>query len=217
MIGRMQPTSLETLVERARALSSSGRRVLGITGPPGAGKSVLASRLVEALRPDAVLVPMDGFHLDDSVLDALGRHDRKGAPDTFDVGGYVSLLRRLRSADDVVYAPEFDRALEASRAAAVAVPSDVPLVVTEGNYLLLDQPGWRDVRQQLDEVWYLSVDEDVRLARLVDRHGAFGKSPAEAVAWAHGSDQRNAELVERTRQLADVQITLPFGEQPADA
>jgi len=214
MIAGMQPTPFETLVDRARALSSSGRRVLGITGPPGVGKSLLAGRLVEALHPDAALVAMDGFHLDDSVLDALGRRDRKGAPDTFDVGGYVSLLRRLRSADDVVYAPQFDRSLEAARAAAVAVPPDVPLVVTEGNYLLLDQPGWRDVRQQLDEVWYLSLDEDVRLTRLVGRHTAFGKSPADAVAWAHGSDQRNAELIERTRRLADVQVALPFAEQP---
>jgi pantothenate kinase len=210
MIGRMQPTPFATLVDRARALSSSGRRVLGITGPPGVGKSLLASQLVEALRPHAALVAMDGFHLDDVVLRALGRRDRKGAPDTFDVGGYVALLRRLRSADeDVVYAPEFDRSLEASRAAVVALPRDVPLVVTEGNYLLLDGPGWRDVRDQLDEVWYLDVDEDVRLQRLVDRHAAHGKTRDEAVAWAHGSDQRNAELIARTRHLADLHVTVP--------
>ena len=186
------------------------RRVLGITGPPGAGKSLLAARLVEALRPDAALVAMDGFHLDDAVLHALGRRDRKGAPDTFDVGGYVSLLRRLRSADEeVVYAPEFDRSIEASRTAAVHVLREVPLVVTEGNYLLLDQPGWRDVRPLLDTVWYLDVDHGVRLQRLVDRHVAHGRSHAEAVAWAHGTDQRNAELIARTRCLADLQVTLP--------
>jgi pantothenate kinase len=206
MIGRMQPTPFATLVDRARALSSSGRRVLGITGPPGVGKSLTASRLVEVLGDQAALVAMDGFHLDDDVLLALGRRDRKGAPDTFDVDGYVSLLRRLRDADDVVYAPEFDRSLEASRAAAVAVPPDV-LVVTEGNYLLLNEPGWRDVRPLLDEVWYLDVDEDVRLQRLVDRHAAHGKTRDQAVAWAHGSDQRNAELVESTRHLADLQVT----------
>jgi pantothenate kinase len=211
MIGRMQPTPFESLLDRARALSSSGRRVLGITGPPGAGKSHLASRLVEALDNRAVLVAMDGFHLDDAVLDALGRLDRKGAPDTFDVGGYVALLTRLRSADDTVYAPAFDRLLEASRAAAIAVPTEVPLVVTEGNYLLLDEPGWRDVRPLLDEVWYVCVEEPVRLERLVERHIAFGKSREAAVAWAHGSDQRNAELVERTRHLADMQVRLPVG------
>ncbi len=205
--GRMQPTPFESLVDRARALSSSGRRVLGITGPPGAGKSLLASRLVEALADRSRLVAMDGFHLDDVVLRALGRRDRKGAPDTFDVGGYVALLRRLRSADeDVVYAPTFDRSLETSRAAAVAVPRDVPLVVTEGNYLLLDQPGWCDVRPLLDEVWYLAVDDEVRLRRLVQRHAAHGKSGEDAHAWAHGSDQRNAELVERTRHLADLVV-----------
>jgi pantothenate kinase len=214
MIGRMQPTPFATLVGRARALASSGRRLLGITGPPGAGKSLLASRLVEALHPDAVLVAMDGFHLDDAVLDRLGRRDRKGAPDTFDVRGYVALLRRLRAADDeVVYAPEFDRSLEASRAAAVAVPCEVPLVVTEGNYLLLDDPGWRQERTLLDEVWYLTVDEDVRLQRLVDRHAAHGKTRDEAVAWAHGSDQRNTQLIARTRHLADLQVTVPDGRQ----
>jgi pantothenate kinase len=208
MINRMQPTTFETLVDRARALSSSGRRVLGITGPPGAGKSWLASRVVEALSGRAVLVAMDGFHLDDVVLRTLGRRDRKGAPDTFDVGGYVALLRRLRGDEDVVYAPAFDRTLEASRAAAIAVPPHVPLVVTEGNYLLLDEPGWRDVRPLLDEVWYVSVDEQLRLSRLVERHVAYGKAREAAVAWAHGSDQRNAELVERTRHLADLQVKL---------
>lgn len=208
----MQPTPFATLVDRARALSSSGRRVLGITGPPGVGKSLTAGRLVQALGDQAALVAMDGFHLDDVVLLALGRRDRKGAPDTFDVDGYVSLLRRLRDADDVVYAPEFDRSLEASRAAAVAVPPDV-LVVTEGNYLLLDEPGWRDVRPLLDEVWYLDVDEDVRLQRLVDRHAAHGETRDQAVAWAHGSDQRNAELVESTRHLADLQVRLALSSQ----
>jgi pantothenate kinase len=126
----------------------------------------------------------------------------------------VALLRRLRSADEgVVYAPEFDRSLEASRAAAVAVPRDVPLVVTEGNYLLLDEPGWRDVRPLLDQVWYLHVDDDVRLQRLVERHAAHGKAHADAVAWAHGSDQRNAVLVERTRDLADLQVAPPSASQ----
>ena len=210
MIDRMQPTTFETLVDRARALSSSGRRVLGITGPPGAGKSWLASRVIEALAGRAVLVAMDGFHLDDAVLHALDRRDRKGATDTFDVGGYVALLRRLRAGDETVYAPEFDRSLEASRAAAIAVPVDVPLVVTEGNYLLLDQAGWRDVRPLLDDVWYVSVDERLRLSRLVDRHVAYGKTREQALAWACGSDQRNAELVERTRHLADLQVT-PLG------
>jgi pantothenate kinase len=208
MIDRVQPTTFESLADRARALTSSGRRVLGITGPPGAGKSWLASRVVEALSGRAVLVAMDGFHLDDVVLRTLGRRDRKGAPDTFDVGGYVALLRRLRGDEDVVYAPAFDRTLEASRAAAIAVPPHVPLVVTEGNYLLLDEPGWRDVRPLLDEVWYVSVDEQLRLSRLVERHVAYGKAREAAVAWAHGSDQRNAELVERTRHLADLQVKL---------
>lgn len=200
------------LVARARALGDGGgRRILGITGAPGAGKSTLAEQLVEALSPDAVLVPMDGFHLADSVLRGLGRHDRKGAPDTFDVAGFVALLRRLRAADEpVVYAPTFRRDLEEPIAGSIPVPAHVSLVVTEGNYLLvpgeIGQP-WGAVGELLDEAWYLEPVETTRLDRLVRRHLAFGRDLPAAQQRATGSDQRNAELIMATRSRADLVIT----------
>jgi pantothenate kinase len=199
---------LAALLARARRLEApGGRRLLGLTGPPGAGKSVLAAALVEALAPDAALVPMDGFHLAGAELARLGRGDRKGAPDTFDAAGYVALLRRLRDpAEDVVYAPDFRRDIEEPVAGAIPIPRRFSLVVTEGNYLLLADPPWSAARDLLDEVWYLEVPEPMRLERLVTRHAAYGKTPAEARAWALGSDSRNAELVARTRGRADLVV-----------
>ncbi|MCW2616556.1 MAG: phosphoribulokinase/uridine kinase [Frankiales bacterium] len=200
------------LVERAARLADRGpRTVLGIAGPPGAGKSTLAAALVAALGDRAVLVAMDGFHLADAELDRLGRRDRKSAPDTFDAGGYVALLRRLRAReDDVVHAPLFRRELELAEAGALAVPRHVPLVVTEGNYLLADGP-FAAVRELLDECWYVELDPSVRLARLVARHVAHGRAPEQAHAWAHGPDQRNAVLVEATRRRADLVVSSSAG------
>jgi pantothenate kinase len=195
----------QSLAERARRLVVPGeRRMLGLTGAPAAGKSTLAAAIVEALAPDAVLVPIDGFHLAAAELRRLGRIERKGAPDTFDAAGYVALLRRLRDrADDVVYAPEFRREIEEPIAGAIAVPRDVPLVVTEGNYLL----QWTAVRELLDEVWFVELDEDVRVERLIARHMAYGRSRSEAEGRAHGSDQRNAELINATRNRADLVVS----------
>ena len=201
------PPVPEHLVERARALAADGRRLLGITGAPGAGKSTLARGLVAALGPDAVLVPMDGFHLADATLRARGLRERKGAWDTFDVDGYVHLLRRLRDADDeVVHAPDFDRVTDEPVGSAVPVPREVPLVVTEGNYLLSTVGGWGRVAGLLHETWYLEPADDVRLDRLVRRHEAFGKAAKDAEAWARGSDQANADLVAGTRDRADLVV-----------
>ena len=197
------------LVARARALAGSGRGVLGISGAPGAGKSTLAADLVAAVGESAVVVPLDGFHLHDAELARLGLSRRKGAPETFDVAGYVALLRRLRTeTDHVVYAPEFVRSREESVAGAVAVRPEHRLVVTEGNYLLLDEPGWRDVLPLLDEAWFVEGDEATRLSRLVRRHVEHGKPPALAHRWATESDQANAEIVARTRKAADVLVDI---------
>ena len=200
---------LPGLVARAAALASGGRALLGLTGPPGAGKSSLGAELVAALGPErAVLVPMDGFHLADAELARLGRADRKGAPDTFDAAGYVHLLRRLvERSGDVVYAPLFDRERELAEAGALPVPDDVPLVVTEGNYLLLDGP-YRPIRDLLAECWYLDLDPVVRRERLVARHVAHGRSPAAAEAWVRTTDEPNALLIEPTRDLADLVVRL---------
>jgi pantothenate kinase len=198
--------SLDEVVARARRLIAAGeRRLLGVTGPPGAGKSTLAERLVAELGADAVTVPMDGFHLAGSELDRLGLADRKGAPETFDGAGFVALLRRLReSRGETVYAPEFRREIEEPIAGAIPVPGDVPLVITEGNYLLLDHEPWAAVRPLLDEVWFVAPPEEDRLAWLTARHALHGKDPEAAFRWARGPDQANALLVAATQDRADL-------------
>ncbi|MCD7438200.1 nucleoside/nucleotide kinase family protein [Streptomyces lincolnensis] len=207
------PPTFDDLLIRARSLAPEGRRaVLGIAGSPGAGKTTLAERLVRALNADeepwVAHVPMDGFHLADVELERLGLRDRKGAPQTFDAFGYAALLRRLRvqGDDEVVYAPGFERVLEQPIAGAIPVPASARLVVTEGNYLLLDTGAWRRVRAALDEVWFCEIDEEVRVRRLVARHVEFGKPYEEAVEWVRRSDQRNAELVAATRGRADLVV-----------
>lgn len=197
----------DDVVERARRLVTPGRRrILGLTGAPGAGKSTVARRVVEALGPAAaVLVPMDGFHLANVVLAGLGRRDRKGAHDTFDDAGYAALVERLHAArpGETVYAPDFRREIEEPVGSAIPVPPDVPLVVTEGNYLLLESGAWPRARALIDEVWFLAPGEDTRQEWLVRRHEAYGRSPEEARRWALGTDQRNAELIAATAARAD--------------
>ncbi|MGQ0840648.1 nucleoside/nucleotide kinase family protein [Actinokineospora sp.] len=198
---RREPTFTD-LVARADALAVPGRRrILGIAGAPGAGKSTLAARLAAALGDRAALVGLDGFHLAQAELDRLDRAERKGAPDTFDADGYVDLLRRLRtSTDKIVYAPEFRREIEEPVANAVPVPRAVPLVITEGNYLLV----WPAVRPLLDEVWYLDSDPELRRKRLFDRHVAYGRTAEQARDRTDGSDERNARLVASTAGTADL-------------
>ena len=199
----------ETLLARARTLAARGRRaILGVAGPPGGGKSTLARLVADALGDAAVLVPMDGFHLAQAELVRLGRRDRMGAPDTFDAAGYVALLERLRAAPETVYAPEFRRPPEEPIAGAIAIAPAVPLVVTEGNYLLLDDGDWARVRPLLDEAWYVEIDEETRLRWLIQRHVQFGKTPEEARAWVARSDQANAAVVAATRERADVVVRL---------
>lgn len=199
---------LDTLVDRASRLARAGRRgIIGICGAPGAGKSTLATAVSETLGDRAIVVGMDGFHLAQAELARLGRAERKGAPDTFDADGYVHLMRRLRANDGTVYAPLFRRDIEEPIANAVAVPPETPLVITEGNYLLLPDPPWCELRALFDEVWFLAPEESDRTRRLVERHRAYGRSPDAALARARGSDQANAELVLATAARADLLIT----------
>jgi pantothenate kinase len=207
----MEPApSFDDLVARARALAAGRRRILGLAGAPGAGKSTLAARLVRCLAPAAVLVPMDGFHLANAELERLGRRDRKGAPDTFDALGYVALLERLRQPGrDLVYAPVFDRRLEEAVAGAIPVAADTPLVVTEGNYLLLDEQPWSRLRRLLDEVWFLELDDTLRVERLVRRRVSHGQDATLAREWVLRSDESNARLVAGTRDRADLVVVAP--------
>ncbi|MEX8059529.1 nucleoside/nucleotide kinase family protein [Microbacterium sp. 16-032] len=199
---------LDDLVARARQLAASGeRRILGVAGTPGAGKSTVSDALLAALGDDAVLVGMDGFHLANEELVRLGRRDRKGAPDTFDVEGYIALLDRIRAGHEV-YAPRFDRGLEEPIGSAVLVPARVPLVITEGNYLLHDEFGWDAVASRLDEVWFLDIDSPARRERLVARRLSHDHPYDEAVAWVREVDERNALVVERGRDRADLVVTV---------
>ncbi len=201
---------LPALVGRVRALRGAGARVVvGIVGEPGSGKSTLAGALVAALLAAgerAALVPMDGFHLANVELARQGKADRKGAPDTFDAGGYAALLARLKAArNEVIYAPTYDRTVEESIANAIAVPPEVSVIVTEGNYLLLDG-AWAAVAPILDEVWAVRVDDAERRDRLVARHVAFGKEPDHALAWVRTVDEPNARLVRDSLGRAGLQV-----------
>jgi pantothenate kinase len=202
---------VDQLVHRILGRLAPGKRMmLGLCGAPGAGKSTFADQLAEALGSDrAVVVPMDGFHLGHEVIKDSPKLDRKGAIDTFDVGGYRSLLQRIRSREeDVVYAPAYRRGLEEPVAASITVPRDLPVIITEGNYLLAPDPRWQAVRAELDQVWYLETPDEVRVARLVDRHVHFGKALSKAVEWVHRSDEPNAEFIRTTRSAADLIIRL---------
>ena len=200
--------SVDDLATRVRTLMGGvGRTMVGIVGAPGAGKSTLAGALSHQLGALAVVVGMDGFHLAQAELERLGRAGRKGAPDTFDPWGYAALLRRLRNnVEPVVYAPLFRRDLEEPIANCVAVPQAATCVITEGNYLLMDDEGWRTAREQLDEVWYLDLASELRQERLMRRRIGFGCAEDQAWQWTTGSDERNAEVVLATRARADLVV-----------
>ena len=209
--------SVGDLAERVRELATKvhgPRRVLvGITGPPGAGKSTLAGAVADELGPSAALAPMDGFHLRDEELRARSMLAVKGSPPTFDVGGVLAALRSLRAVPRVpVLLPAYDRALHDPVPAAIDVDVGVDVVVTEGNYLLYEEDPWDEVSSFLDEVWYLDVDLAVARERLVQRYLVGGRSLEEARERSDGFDMGNAELVEKTAGRADLLLTpLPRG------
>lgn len=209
--------TLMQLVDRIERMSAgmAGTVVVGIVGAPGAGKTTLAEQLITMLNRDEpdpeeqryAHVPMDGFHLSDLELTRLGLFGLKGAPETFDAFGYAALLERVRAPrNSVVYAPGFERTIEQPIAGVVPVYPTVRIVLTEGNYLLLDRPGWREVRAQCTEVWYCEQEDSVRVGRLIERHIRFGKSRVAAQEWVERVDQPNARLIEATKARADLVI-----------
>lgn len=205
MFSSAPPVVPASYLARVRDLLQDGRRkILGLVGPPGCGKSTLALALQKAFAGVSQAVPMDGFHLADVELQRLGRAGRKGAPDTFDSAGYAALLRRLRQqqADEIVYAPEFRREIEEPIAGAIAVFASTQLVITEGNYLLLNEGAWGQVAALLDDVWYVDVDDSLRTDRLTQRHQQFGRSRAEAIDWVANIDEPNARLIATTQTRA---------------
>ncbi|WP_432557503.1 nucleoside/nucleotide kinase family protein [Granulicoccus sp. GXG6511] len=201
---------INVLVERMQALIADGeRRLLGIAGPPGSAKSTIARGLADAMGPRAAVVPMDGFHLANEELVRLGRRERKGAPDTFDVPGFKALLDRLREdGPEIIYAPRFDRPTETAVAGAIPIDPEARLVIVEGNYLLLDRPDWGDIRSRLDEAWFLQLSDETRRSRLLARRARAGDSADDARAWVDQVDEPNARIIAPTAARADVVIRL---------
>jgi pantothenate kinase len=205
-------TSLDGIVGAIRELLASPkpRVILGIVGKPGAGKSTVTEHIFKEIDPKvAALVPMDGYHYSNKVLADLGRSDRKGAPDTFDSSSFIQLLKRVKndiSAD--IYFPIFHREIEESIAAEGMVPANTKLIVTEGNYLLMDDPHWQGVRELLDESWYLEIPDSIRHARLIARHEFYGRDRKAAEDWALGTDERNAKIIGESSRFADRVVRL---------
>ena len=204
--------SIELLFEQIQTLldSQSARSLIGIVGKPGAGKSTVVEEIEKRYQPNEVsIIPMDGFHLSNEELIALGRRERKGAPDTFDVEGFISLIKKVKHEPQVNHKfPIFHREIEASVENEGLVPKESKVVVIEGNYLFSNEHNWDGVFPLLDHTWFVEIDDEVRIERLIARHIRYGKTPAEAENWSRGSDETNARFIELTAHRASNIIKL---------
>lgn len=196
-----------TIFKRA---GKASRFVVGIAGPPGSGKSTLAENLHEVFpEGQSVVVPMDGFHFDDIILNQRGLRSRKGSPETFDYRGFEALLRRIRGGEPDIAIPVFDRSIELSRAAAAIVGGDVKFILVEGNYLLLDEEPWSALAPLLDFSIYVDVPRFELERRLLRRWHDHGKSDEDARAWIASNDMPNIDRVLARRRMADLVVGLP--------
>ncbi|MDQ0994871.1 pantothenate kinase [Phyllobacterium ifriqiyense] len=205
---RQEAVTAQDLVSAILARAADTKRlVVAIAGPPGAGKSTVSATLCAAINardPDAaVVVPMDGFHLDNAILDARDMRKRKGSPPTFDCAGFEVMLRRLREGGEDIVIPLFDRKLDLARAGADIVKADQRILLVEGNYLLLDQAPWNRLEPLFDMTVFLQVDRLELENRLVQRWLGFGYNVGSAQARALSNDMPNADLVLEHSRPAD--------------
>ena len=204
--------SVNLLVEQIKTLleGSSPRTIIGIVGKPGAGKSTVVAEIQNQFESnDVAIIPMDGYHLSNEELIELGRRNRKGAPDSFDVSAFVSLLRSVRNEINKNHTfPIFHREIEASKEGEGLVPAGAKVVVVEGNYLFSQEYGWHEVFPLLDQSWFISIDDEIRMRRLIARHIAYGKTAQEAEEWSLGSDEMNARFIEKSANRAEKVINL---------
>jgi pantothenate kinase len=193
-----------TIFKRA---GKAQRFVVAIAGPPGAGKSTLSTRLHELLPEGAAeIVPMDGFHYDDVVLERRGLSARKGAPETFDFAGFETLLKRIRAAEPDIAIPVFDRSMELSRAAASIIAADTKFILVEGNYLLLDEEPWSRLAPLFDFSIFVDVPRAELERRLLERWHEHGRPDEDARAWIASNDMPNIDRVLARRRPADLVI-----------
>ena len=204
--------SIELLFEQIQSLldGQSPRTLIGIVGKPGAGKSTVVEQIQNKFRSYEVsTIPMDGFHLSNEELIKLGRRERKGAPDTFDVEGFISLIEKVKLKPQVDHKfPIFHREIEASVNDEGVVPKESKVVVIEGNYLFSEGHNWNSLFPLLDHTWFIEIDDEVRIERLIARHIRYGKTPTEAESWSRGSDEANARFIELTAHRASNIIKL---------
>ena len=204
--------SIDLLFEQIQSLleSQGPRSIIGIVGKPGAGKSTVVLEIEKKFTPNEVsIIPMDGYHLSNEALIELGRRDRKGAPDTFDTAAFISLITKVKNSPQLDHRfPIFHREIEASVEDEGLVPTSAKIIVIEGNYLFSDEHNWSGVFPLLDHTWYIEIDDEIRMQRLIARHIKYGKTPAAAEAWSRGSDEANARFIEKTSHKAENKIRI---------